>query len=116
MLALTRGRILRASGDLDGAKRVLNGLREGGLPLWLRDELELDRAGGLGDPSGPAEVGLPQVSQPSVGRGRNGVSARVTTLLQSAAEMRRLDRWALPDGPDAPADDAFSQFVTATRR
>jgi hypothetical protein len=30
--------------------------------------------------------------------------------------MRRLDRWALPDGPDAPADDAFSQFVTATRR
>ncbi|MBJ7465470.1 MAG: class I SAM-dependent methyltransferase [Mycolicibacterium sp.] len=39
-----------------------------------------------------------------------------SAAVQSAAEMRRLDRWALPDGPDAPADDAFSQFVTATRR
>lgn len=39
-----------------------------------------------------------------------------STAVQSAAEMRRLDRWALPDGPDAPADDAFSQFVTASRR
>lgn len=38
-----------------------------------------------------------------------------SAAVQSAAEMRRLDRWALPDGPDAPADDAFSQFVTATR-
>ncbi|KAA0114084.1 class I SAM-dependent methyltransferase [Mycolicibacterium sp. P9-22] len=38
-----------------------------------------------------------------------------STAVQSAAEMRRLDRWALPDGPDAPADDAFSQFVTASR-
>lgn len=36
--------------------------------------------------------------------------------VKSADEMRRLDRWALPDGPDTPADDAFSQFVTATRR
>lgn len=38
-----------------------------------------------------------------------------SSAVQSAAEMRRLDRWALPDGPDSPADDAFSQFVTATR-
>ncbi|MGW0160367.1 class I SAM-dependent methyltransferase [Mycobacterium sp. NPDC003323] len=36
--------------------------------------------------------------------------------VKSADEMRRLDRWALPDGPDTPDDDAFSQFVTATRR
>lgn len=39
-----------------------------------------------------------------------------STAVKAAAEMRRLDRWALPDGPDAPADDAFSFFVTATRR
>lgn len=39
-----------------------------------------------------------------------------SAAVKSAAEMRRLDRWALPDGPDAPDDDAFSQFVTATRR
>lgn len=39
-----------------------------------------------------------------------------SAAVQSAAEMRRLGRWALPDGPDAPADDAFSLFVTATRR
>jgi methyltransferase (TIGR00027 family) len=39
-----------------------------------------------------------------------------STAVQSAAEMRRLDRWALPDGPDAPAYDASSQFVTASRR
>lgn len=36
--------------------------------------------------------------------------------IPSAAEMRRLDRWALPAGPDSPDDDAFSLFVTATRR
>lgn len=35
---------------------------------------------------------------------------------KSAAEMRRLDRWALPNGPDSPDEDALSQFVTATRR
>ncbi|MGU3502032.1 class I SAM-dependent methyltransferase [Mycobacterium sp. C31M] len=39
-----------------------------------------------------------------------------STGLKSADEMRRLDRWALPDSPDAPDDDAFSQFVTATRQ
>lgn len=39
-----------------------------------------------------------------------------SAAVQSAAEMRRLGRWALPEGPDAPADDAFSLFVTATRR
>jgi methyltransferase (TIGR00027 family) len=39
-----------------------------------------------------------------------------SSAVQSAEEMRRLDRWALPDRPDAPGDDAFSLFVTATRR
>ncbi|WP_304118624.1 class I SAM-dependent methyltransferase [Mycolicibacterium bacteremicum] len=38
-----------------------------------------------------------------------------STGRKSADEMRRLDRWALPVGPDVPDDDAFSQFVTATR-
>lgn len=39
-----------------------------------------------------------------------------SAVAKSAAEMRRLDRWALPDGPDSPDEDALSQFVTATRR
>ncbi|MGK2869701.1 MAG: class I SAM-dependent methyltransferase [Mycobacterium sp.] len=39
-----------------------------------------------------------------------------SAAIQSAAEMRRLDRWALPDGPDAPDDEAFSLLVTATKR
>lgn len=39
-----------------------------------------------------------------------------SAAVQSAEEMRRLDRWALPAGPDSPGDDAFSAFVTATRR
>ncbi|GAA2548696.1 SAM-dependent methyltransferase [Mycolicibacterium diernhoferi] len=39
-----------------------------------------------------------------------------STAVAAAAEMRRLGRWALPDGPDTPDDNAFSQFVTATRR
>ncbi|MGU3652899.1 class I SAM-dependent methyltransferase [Mycolicibacterium sp. A43C] len=39
-----------------------------------------------------------------------------SAAVKSADEMRRLNRWALPEGPDIPEDDAFSQFVTATRR
>lgn len=39
-----------------------------------------------------------------------------SAAIPSAAEMRRLDRWALPDSPDAPDDEAFSLLVTATRR
>ncbi|TQK29737.1 class I SAM-dependent methyltransferase [Arthrobacter sp. SLBN-53] len=39
-----------------------------------------------------------------------------SAAVKSADEMRRLNRWALPQGPDIPEDDAFSQFVTATRR
>ncbi len=39
-----------------------------------------------------------------------------SAAVKSADEMRRLDRWALPEGPDSPDDEAFSQFVTATRR
>lgn len=39
-----------------------------------------------------------------------------SAAVKAADEMRRLDRWALPEGPDIPDDDAFSQFVTATRR
>ncbi|MGN7778909.1 class I SAM-dependent methyltransferase [Mycolicibacterium sp. 22603] len=38
-----------------------------------------------------------------------------SAAVKSADEMRRLDRWALPEGPDIPDDEAFSQFVTATR-
>ena len=39
-----------------------------------------------------------------------------SAAVAASAEMRRLDRWVLPDGPDTPDDNAFSQFVTATRR
>ena len=39
-----------------------------------------------------------------------------SAAVKSADEMRRLNRWALPESPDIPEDDAFSQFVTATRR
>jgi methyltransferase (TIGR00027 family) len=39
-----------------------------------------------------------------------------SAAVKSADEMRRLGRWALPSGPDAPSDDAFSYFVTAVRK
>lgn len=39
-----------------------------------------------------------------------------SAAVQSAAEMRRLGRWGLPDDPDTPPEDSFSMFVTATRR
>lgn len=45
-----------------------------------------------------------------------GANGWDSAAVMAAAEMRRLDRWALPDGPDTPDDDAFSEFVTATRR
>ncbi|MCF6388893.1 class I SAM-dependent methyltransferase [Mycobacterium sp. MBM] len=38
-----------------------------------------------------------------------------SAAVQSAAEMRRHRRWALPADLDTPADDSFSMFVTATR-
>ncbi|MEH3131131.1 MAG: class I SAM-dependent methyltransferase [Mycolicibacterium neoaurum] len=38
-----------------------------------------------------------------------------SSAVNAADEMRRLKRWALPEGPEVPDDDAFSQFVTATK-
>jgi LuxR family maltose regulon positive regulatory protein len=91
MLALTRARILRAGGDLDGARRVLEDVRTGGLPAWLRDELHADRGDRQADLAGPVEVevGVPRLAARTGPDGRSTVPTKVSDLLRSAAGKLR---------------------------
>jgi len=79
MLALTRARIQRAGGDLEGSRRTLDDAAEG-LPDWLGDELAIERDGThAGVP--PTDADVSTLSTRDV---RTALSTRVAILVQSA--------------------------------